>query len=109
AQKEADTLAALVASIDEKAVMGNNSPSRVVLGVPRDLLEAELAARRGRVTEAVKLYEKAVQAEDQIHYDEPPDWPLPARHFLGALLLGTGRIKEAEAVYRADLARYPEN
>src|SRR2546427_7349713 len=97
AQKEADALAQLVASIDEKAVMGNNSPSRVVLGVPRDILLAELAARRGQLPEAVKLYEQAVQAEDQIHYDEPPDWPLPARHYLGALLLGARRAPAAEA------------
>jgi tetratricopeptide (TPR) repeat protein len=33
----------------------------------------------------------------------------PVRHALGALLLEQGRIDEAEAVYREDLKRHPEN
>ncbi len=40
---------------------------------------------------------------------EPPDLILPARHVLGAVLLSTGRDKEAEAVYRDDLTRHPHN
>lgn len=39
----------------------------------------------------------------------PPDWPLPVRHVLGAVLLDTGRAREAEAVYRRDLEVFPEN
>ncbi len=33
----------------------------------------------------------------------------PVRHALGALLLEQGQVAEAEAVYRADLARHPGN
>ena len=33
----------------------------------------------------------------------------PVRHTLGAVLLRAGKHREAEAVYREDLARYPEN
>ena len=42
-------------------------------------------------------------------YDEPWGWTTPTRHALGALLLEQGRARDAEAVYRADLARHPNN
>ena len=40
---------------------------------------------------------------------EPPEWIQPARHPLGAVLLVTGRHADAEAVYRADLNKWPNN
>ena len=39
----------------------------------------------------------------------PPDWIQPVRHSLGAALLKAGLTAEAEAVYREDLRRWPEN
>ena len=39
----------------------------------------------------------------------PPDWLLPARHTLGAILVKAKRFEEAEKVYREDLAAWPEN
>ena len=49
--------------------------------------------------------------EDALAYDEPWGWMSPVRHALGALLLEHGRVSDAEAVYRADLApgRHPHN
>lgn len=40
---------------------------------------------------------------------EPPDWVVPVRHALGAYLVRDGRYAEAEAVYREDLRRWPDN
>jgi hypothetical protein len=40
---------------------------------------------------------------------EPPDWFQPVRHSLGAVLLAADRTDDAEKVYRADLARWPDN
>jgi hypothetical protein len=42
-------------------------------------------------------------------YNEPADWFFPVRHLLGAQLLQAGLAPEAEAVYRADLERHPNN
>src|ERR1041385_7021751 len=39
----------------------------------------------------------------------PPDWVVPVRHALGAVLMRAGKPAEAEAVYRGDLRRWPEN
>ena len=47
--------------------------------------------------------------EDGLVYNEPPDWSIPVRHVLGAVLLEAGRPFEAETVYWEDLRRNPEN
>src|SRR4029077_19227899 len=36
-------------------------------------------------------------------------WTVPTRHSLGAVLIASRKYAEAEAVYREDLKRYPEN
>jgi tetratricopeptide (TPR) repeat protein len=71
-------------------------------------LSGEIAARGGKTDEAVALLTKAAGMQDSLRYDEPPPWPLTARQSLGAVLLAAGRPANAEAVYREDLSRYPE-
>jgi tetratricopeptide (TPR) repeat protein len=109
---EADTelaeLAKSAASVDEKAPVGFNS-AKVLLGIASDMLSAELALKRGLTEVAIRRLEAAVAGEDGTRYDEPSDWPLPTRHYLGAALLAAGRAEEAEAVYREDLRRNPDN
>jgi tetratricopeptide (TPR) repeat protein len=51
----------------------------------------------------------AVAQEDKLAYDEPADWFFPVRHLLGAELLKAGQPAQAEAVYREDLRRNPDN
>ena len=58
---------------------------------------------------AVEAFTRAVAAEDSLSYDEPPDWYYPVRESLGAALLGTSRLAEAERVFREDLQRNPRN
>jgi len=42
-------------------------------------------------------------------YNEPPDWIVPVRHTLGAVLLEAGYPEEAETVYWQDLSKRQEN
>jgi predicted Zn-dependent protease len=42
-------------------------------------------------------------------YDEPPDWYLPIRQRMGAILLAANRPVRAEKVFREDLVHRPEN
>ncbi len=44
-----------------------------------------------------------------MNYDEPPDWYLPPRESLGAVLFLDGRAKEAEAVFREELKQHAKN
>ena len=86
-----------------------NNPASDILAIAEHLLAGEMAAQRGRLRPAIQLLREAVMIEDRLRYDEPPDWIQPARHTLGAVLLRAKRYREAESVYREDLARYPEN
>jgi tetratricopeptide (TPR) repeat protein len=82
---------------------------QAILGVAVEHLAGELAAARGDVASAVEHLSRGVQLEDDLRYDEPPPWHMPIRQALGAVLLNAGRAAEAEAVYRMDLEKFPEN
>jgi tetratricopeptide (TPR) repeat protein len=92
----------------ELTLLGNNHAT-TVLEVASRVLAGEIAAAQGRVDEAVSALSEAAAAEDALAYGEPPDWPLPARHALGAVLLAANRAEEAERVYAEDLRHNPEN
>lgn len=86
------------------------------LRIPRDTLliaeqyvKGELAALKGDYNNAVLHLSNAVRLEDSDTYSEPPAWQFPARHALGAVLLESGRAREAETVYWDDLKHNPNN
>jgi tetratricopeptide (TPR) repeat protein len=58
---------------------------------------------------AIAAFERAVQLDDELEYDEPEPLPFPARHWLGAALIEAGRFADAEKEYRQDLADHPHN
>jgi len=82
---------------------------RALLKIAERLLAGEIAARRQKYDDAIKLFKDAVKLEDALPYTEPPFWPIPVRHYLGATLLMAGQPVDAEAMYRADLAKNPNN
>lgn len=80
-----------------------------VLQIASRVLAGEIAGKRGATDAARSYFTQATEIEDHLIYIEPPNWPLPVRQQFGAFLLESGLASEAEAVYRADLARFPEN
>ena len=72
-------------------------------------LLGEIAMRSGKPEAAIPHFQEALKIEDKGLYFEPPKWYYPIRESLGAALLKAGRNAEAEAVYRDDLKRFPEN
>jgi pimeloyl-ACP methyl ester carboxylesterase len=79
------------------------------LEIASRMAQGELAARRGRIEEAVRVLKEAVALDDAFPYNEPPVWHHPPRQVLGAVLLEAGQPREAEAVYREDLEQFREN
>jgi len=73
------------------------------------LAEARIAEAEADRDRAIALLTEAVAQEDRLAYDEPSDWFFPTRHLLGAALLRAGQAQDAEAVYREDLRRHPDN
>jgi tetratricopeptide (TPR) repeat protein len=108
AEKERAALAEAVKKVPKEFLFGTNAAADV-FGVCEPYLEGEIAYRKGDLGTAVAKLREAVKREDALKYDEPPDMTVPSRHALGAVLMAAGRPKEAEAVYREDLIRYPEN
>ena len=109
AQRELDALRLLAADTSIGEQFGGLNTLGDILAVAVPYLAGEVAAARGGTDEAVHQLTEAVRLEDALTYDEPPPWALPSRWALGRVLLDAGRAREAEAVYRADLAVYPEN
>jgi tetratricopeptide (TPR) repeat protein len=111
--KSAEALA-LVAEIRKIAaslpadMLAGLSPAKTLLELSAKVVEARLAESTEKES-AVALWLEAIKLEDGLAYAEPADWFYPTRHYLGALLLELGRAKEAEATYREDLAKNPEN
>jgi tetratricopeptide (TPR) repeat protein len=94
--------------IPGNAFFGNNKAADLVV-VAEHLLEGEIAYREGKEKAALAALRTAVEHEDRLRYDEPPDWIQPVRHALGAALLKSRRFSEAEEVFREDLRRLPNN
>lgn len=96
------------ARVPAQAGFGNNSAA-AVLDIAEHLQNGEVLIAEKDAQGAIKELKAAVAAEDQLRYDEPPDWILPARHTLGALLMKLGDYAAAADVYRRDLKVWPNN
>ena len=90
------------------ATMGLNSAG-AVLAVGTSLLDAQIAKLKGDSKGELELLKKAVDAQDALSYDEPPDWFYSVRETLGAALIQAGNPAEAEKVFRKDLELNPGN
>jgi tetratricopeptide (TPR) repeat protein len=110
AQVELDALRAIAAdpALAKVSFLDINHAD-AILAVAVPLLQGELLRARGESKQAVAALREAVAAEDRLNYNEPADWPLPTRWYLGAALLEAGDARGAEAAYREDLKTYPEN
>jgi cytochrome c-type biogenesis protein CcmH/NrfG len=80
-----------------------------VFAVADHMLEGEICWAQGDTDGAVSHLHTAIELEDKLAYMEPPEWAIPVRHALGAILLKSGRTEEAEIAYRQDLKHWPEN
>jgi tetratricopeptide (TPR) repeat protein len=108
AKAELGRLQAIDADMPADAGAGLNA-AKDVFAVAKLVARAQIARASGRLEEAVAQLTAAAAREDQLAYDEPPDWFVPIRHQLGAALLSIDKPHDAEMVYREDLARHPHN
>jgi tetratricopeptide (TPR) repeat protein len=105
---ELAAIEALEPEVDE-IFMGNVYPARDLLEIAKALLRGEMAYRSGDAANAVLAFETAVALQDALPYTEPPFWYYPTRQSLGAALLASDRVDEAQAVFEKDLEQYPMN
>lgn len=105
AVRERETFEKLRSVIPDDAAWGQ-SKAKDVLKVASEVLLARTAPN---ASSACDHWARAVEAEDQLTYDEPPDWYYPVRESQGACLLRTGKSAEAAMVFRDGVRRSPRN
>lgn len=72
-------------------------------------LSAEISVKEGNYPEAIAHLKEAIVIEDNLNYNEPPDWFFSVRHVLGDLYMHSGDYVSAEQMYREDLETFPRN
>jgi tetratricopeptide (TPR) repeat protein len=99
----------LAGSVPADRTLAGFFKTKAILELAANVLAGEIAARSGQTDVAVRHLLAAVAEQDGHWFTEPPVWYFPVRQSLGAALLSGGRPAEAEAVYRDDLKRNPDN
>jgi tetratricopeptide (TPR) repeat protein len=96
-------------SIAAGLMVGPNNKAPAITKLASQVLAGAIASARGDHDEALRDFTEAVRLQDALGYDEPPPWYYPVRETLGAELLANKKAGMAEAVYRDDLKRNPDN
>jgi tetratricopeptide (TPR) repeat protein len=103
------TKIAAMEELEDYRVTFSRNGAKPILEIAEAVLSGELLARQGNYDEAIAMLHRGVLLEDNLIYNEPPDWHVPVRQNLGAVLLEADRAAEAEAVYWLDLGHNREN
>jgi tetratricopeptide (TPR) repeat protein len=103
ARESLKRLRAVAADPVSATIRRNMNPASKVLELAAFGLEGEIKQAKGDLDGAIAAFRSAVEIQDGLAYMEPPDWPQPMRHYLGAALLEKGKAAEAEREYRRDL------
>ena len=109
AEAERSALVESASHVPADLMVGPNNKAPAITGLASQVLIAAIASARGDHAKAIPGYQLAVQMQDALGYDEPPSWYYPVRESLGAELLAAKKDAMAEAVYRDDLKRNPDN
>jgi tetratricopeptide (TPR) repeat protein len=110
AQQELEALDLLADEPElEKVTIWDLNTTQDILRIADEVLTGEIAAQEGKSLRAIAHLRQAVNLEDALNYNEPADWSIPVRQYLGAALLKVKHYDAAEKVYREDLAIYPDN
>ena len=108
ASRELNDFREAIKAVPADLPMGNNTPANY-FAIADALLTGEIQLALGNTDNGIDVLRKAQLAATGVNYDEPPDWDLPIAEFLGPALLKSKRHADAEAAYRAELQRHPNN
>ena len=109
AKKELTYLQKIMRQPDMLVVMHPFNAPADAAKVAEKLLEGIIAEQENDLPTALLSFSEAVKNEDALIYNEPKDWLLPARTYLGATLLKAGLFSKAENIFKEDLKENPNN
>lgn len=85
------------------------SPSIDGATVAANLLEGSIALKEKKYSKAIEHFSKASAIEEQMVYNEPRDWMLSPKHYLGNAYLENKQWANAETTFRSDLKNNNDN
>lgn len=77
--------------------------------IAKKVLRANILSEKGDISQSISLFTEAIEIEDSLNYNEPPDWFFSVRHYLGDLQLRAEMYKAAESTFKEDLKKFPKN
>jgi tetratricopeptide (TPR) repeat protein len=77
--------------------------------VAENILAGTIALKQKRYDDAITLFQKAVDTEEHMVYNEPRDWLLNPKHYLGNAYIAAGRFDDAIKTFEVDLLNNKEN
>ncbi|WP_456441648.1 hypothetical protein [Psychroserpens sp.] len=95
-------------SLKEITIWDINSVD-ILLQIAKRVLKAEILASEVKFEESIILLQEAVTIEDELNYNEPPDWFFSVRHHLGSVQIEAGEYNNAIQTFEDDLKRLPKN
>lgn len=110
--KAKEELASLEALLKEPSLpmpMGPFSPPLDGAKVAASLLEGMIARAEGDLPKAIGHFKQAVATEEAMVYNEPRDWILNPKQYLGAAYLSAKQWLNAENTFKKDLNQNVHN
>ena len=95
-------------SIKDITVWEINSVYDLVL-IAEKVLKAEVLSKEKKYSESIALLKEAIEIEDALNYNEPPDWFFSVRHHLGNAQISATFYIDAIKTYEKNLKNFPKN
>lgn len=92
-----------------KDMIDQGVPAADLVKLAEFVARGRFAALQRRYDEAIGFYNKAIEIEGGLPYQEPTYWYFPVRQSLGAVLFQARRYGDASAAFRGALAQTPNN
>ncbi len=108
ANKEKDLFLKGRIAVSDTSDLGYNTDG-ALFAIAELSLNAKFARAENKIDKSIALSRLAIEKEDDLFYNEPPDWANYNREVLGATLILQKRYKEAAEVFKADLEKHPLN
>ncbi len=80
-----------------------------LLNIAANILEGILDYRSGHQEQMHEKFILAIQLQDSIESADPPPWYFPVRQLYATILLKINRPLDAEAIFKEDLKKHPDN
>jgi tetratricopeptide (TPR) repeat protein len=109
AETEKAAMLAAVKGLPADAMYGPLNKMTDVMKIATQVLDAEIALSKRDTKAAIPLLAAAAKGADALNYTEPPDWWLPPRETLGAVMLREKQYPDAERVFREELSKNPRS